>query len=475
MNVPSQTLLIRSARLMDRAGPADILIEAGRIAAIGPGLAAPPAARMIDARDRLATPGLVNAHWHSPMQLSPGTSDRMNHKVFMWENQVDTANRSQEEIYLSAVIGCLQMLKSGTTSVIDHFPEQGFGLDDVATVVRAYADCGMRAVVALRIFDGEYSDIVPPPDRMSDELREALKTGNTLAPRPMRDSLDLVRAAIEKFDRTAGRIRVFPAPSNPVRCSDALLVACQDMAERLDTGVHCHLLETRTQAELAARAYGRTMVEHMEAIGAFSGRWSCAHCNWVSGPEIAIMGRRGAVAVFNPESNLKIGSGIPPIPKLLGAGAPCAVGTDGASTNDNLILQDAMQLVAILHRAGEADRRRWVTVDDAIAMATTGGAKAMLEPELGRLTPGAKADLVLYDLSAPWWVPLNDPAQQFVFGERGGSVDTVIVDGRIVVEQGRALTIDEKAVLAAAKSILPGVRSRNAGVRAIAEAVAALE
>jgi len=226
MNAPSQTLLIRGASLLDRAGPADILIEAGRIAAIGPSLA-PPATRTIEARDRRAAPGLVNAHWHSPMQLSPGTSDRMNHKVFMWENQVDTAHRSPEEIYLSAVIGCLQMLKSGTTSVIDHFPEQGFGLDDVATVVKAYEDCGMRAVVALRIFDGAYSDIVPPPERMTDELRAALKTGNTLAPRPAQESLDLVRAAIEKFDRTAGRIRVFPAPSNPVRCSDALLVVCQ--------------------------------------------------------------------------------------------------------------------------------------------------------------------------------------------------------------------------------------------------------
>jgi cytosine/adenosine deaminase-related metal-dependent hydrolase len=195
----------------------------------------------------------------------------------------------------------------------------------------------------------------------------------------------------------------------------------------------------------------------------------------VSEAEIAIMGRRGAVAVFNPESNLKIGSGIPPIPALLAAGVPCAIGTDGASTNDNLILQDAMQLVAILHRAGEPDRRRWVTVDDAIGMATTGGAKAMLEPELGRIVPGAKADLVLYDLSAPWWVPLNDPAQQWVFGERGGSVDTVIVDGKVVVENGRALFIDEKAVLNAAREILPGVRKRNSGVRAIAAAVAALE
>jgi cytosine/adenosine deaminase-related metal-dependent hydrolase len=476
----AETLLIRNAAWVLTGagrgiGSTDILIQAGRIAAIAPDLAAPPQARCIDARDRLVTPGLVNAHWHSPMQLSPGTSDRMNHKVFMWENQVDTANRSQEEIYLSAVVGCLQMLKSGTTAVIDHFPEQGFGIDDVATVVKAFEDCGMRAVVALRIFDGEYSDIIPPTDRITPVLREALTTGNTLAPRPMQDSLDLVRAAIGKFDRTAGRIRIFPAPSNPVRCSDELLVACQDIAASLDTGVHCHLLETRTQAELAARAYGRSMVEHMDAIGAFSGRWSCAHCNWVSEAEIAIMGRLGAVAVFNPESNLKIGSGIPPIPALLAAGVPCAVGTDGASTNDNLILQDAMQLVAILHRAGEPDRRRWVTVDDAIAMATTGGAKAMLEPELGRLVPGAKADLVLYDLSAPWWVPLNDPAQQWVFGERGGSVDTVIVDGKVVIENGRALFIDEKAVLNAAREILPGVRKRNSGVRAIAAAVAALE
>jgi 5-methylthioadenosine/S-adenosylhomocysteine deaminase len=475
----TEPLLIRNAAcVLTGAGTehgSDILVEAGRITAIGPNVVAPPASRVIHAHNHLVAPGLVNAHWHSPMQLSPGTSDRMNHKVFMWENQVDTANRSKEEIYLSAVVGCLQMLKSGTTAVIDHFPEQGFGLDDVETVVKAFRDCGMRAVVALRIFDGEYSDIVPPPDRMTDELRAALAGGNTLQPRPMQESLDLVRAAIGQFDRTAGRIRVFPAPSNPVRCSDALLVACQEMAEDLDTGVHCHLLETRTQAELAARAYGRSMVEHMERIGAFSGRWSCAHCNWVSEAEIAIMGKLGAVAVFNPESNLKIGSGIPPIPALLAAGVPCAVGTDGASTNDNLILQDAMQLVAILHRAGEPDRRRWVTVDDAIAMATTGGAKAMLEPELGRLVPGAKADLVLYDLSAPWWVPLNDPAQQWVFGERGGSVDTVIVDGKVVVENGRVLTIDEKAVLNAAKSILPNVRNRNTGVRAIAQAVAALE
>ncbi len=477
----ASTVLIRGVEAMllgggaEARGGGDILVEGGRITAIGHRLAAPPGARIVDGVGKLAAPGLVNAHWHSPMQLSPGTADRMNHKVFMWENQVDTASRSQEEVYLSAVLGCLAMLKSGTTATIDHFPEQGFGLEEVATVVRAYRDCGLRAVVALRIFDGAYSDILPPADRITPELAAALAAGNPLDPRPLAETLELVEAAITGFDHSDGRIRVFPAPSNPVRCSDELLVAVEQLAQRYDTGVHCHLLETRAQVALAQARYGTTQVQHMTRIGAFSGRWSCAHCNWVDDADISLMARHQAVAVFNPESNLKIGSGVPPIPKLVAAGVPCAIGNDGVSTNDNLVLQDAMQLAAIIHRPAEPDRSRWTTVGDVIAMATTGGARAMLEPDLGRLAAGQKADIVLYDLATPWWTPLNDPAQQLVFGERGGAVDTVMVDGRVLVEGGRCLTIDEAAVIAAARDLLPRIRARNGGIGAIAAAVAALE
>src|SRR5258708_14513114 len=200
------------------------------------------------------------------------------------------------------------------------------------------------------------------------------------------------------------------------------------------------------------------MLEHMEAIGAYSGRWSNAHCNWVADADIAIMARHQAIAVFNPESNLKIGSGVPPIPKLVAAGVPCALGADGVSTNDNAIMHDAMTLAAILHRPQEPNRSRWVTVEQALAMGTTGGAAAMLEEDLGRIEVGAKADLVLYDLSEPWWTPLNHAAQQLVFGERGGGVRTVIVDGRVLIEDGRTLTIDEPAIVAAARDILPRVR-----------------
>ncbi|MFO1151938.1 MAG: amidohydrolase family protein [Alsobacter sp.] len=477
----SSTIVIRNAAVVLAEpgrvlqGPLDILVHDGLVAAVGPDLVAPPGAEVVDASGRLVAPGLVNAHWHSPMQLSHGTSDMTNHKVFMWENQVDTANRTPQEIYASAMAGCLQMLKTGTTSVIDHFPEQGFTVDDVGVVVKAFEDCGMRAVVALRIFDEPYNDILPPVEQRGPELLAALQYGNTLAPRPLQESLDIVREAITLFDRRAGRIRIFPAPSNPVRCSDALLTGCEEIARRHDTGVHCHMLETRAQATIAQQRYGTTVIQHMARIGAYSGRWSNAHCNWVADEDIAIMADLGAVAVLNPESNLKIGSGVPPVPRLVAAGVPCALGTDGASTNDNLILQDAMQLAAILHRPMEPDRRRWVTVKDVMTMATAGGAKAMLEPELGRLVPGAKADLVLYDLAATWWRPLNDAEQQFVFSERGGSVDTVMVAGRIVLRGGRSTLVDEDALLAETRDILASVRQRNEGVAAIARAVGAIE
>ena len=236
----------------------------------------------------------------------------------MWENQVDTANRSKEEIYLSAVVGCLQMLKSGTTAVIDHFPEQGFGLDDVETVVKAFEDCGMRAVVALRIFDGEYSDIVPPPDRMTGELRAALATGNTLKPRPIAGE-PRSRARGDRAIRPHRR----PHPRFPGAVQSGALL--RRAARRLPGhgGEPRHRRALPSARRRARRPSSRRAPMAAPWSSTWSGsarsarRWSCAHCNWVSEPEIAIMGRLGAVAVFNPESNLKIGSGMPPIPALL--------------------------------------------------------------------------------------------------------------------------------------------------------------
>jgi cytosine/adenosine deaminase-related metal-dependent hydrolase len=181
---------------------------------------------------------------------------------------------------------------------------------------------------------------------------------------------------------------------------------------------------------------------------------------------------RGVVAVLNPESNARIGTGLARAPELLRRGVTLALGTDGASANDNMVLHEAMRAVATSHRAGEPDRGRWITARDALRMATAGGAAALRRPGLGAIAPGAPADLVLYRLDAPWWVPLNDPVAQLVFAETGGAVDTVMIDGRIVVESRKVTTFDTEALAVEVRAMTASLRKRNADLFDVANEIA---
>jgi cytosine/adenosine deaminase-related metal-dependent hydrolase len=464
-----ESLCIRDVLVLDPAAPTlperrDVIVVDGRIAA-EPGV---EPARVIDGRDRLLIPGLVNAHTHSPLNPLKGTGDVLSHPAFMWLNQADTAARTPDEVRLSALLGCIEHLLAGTTAVIDHFPEQNFSERDIDAVVDAYRIAGLRALIALRIFDQDYGDIIPP-----EGLPPALADANPLAPLPLEESLAVVDAAIARHDRCAGgRIRVCPAPSNPSRCSDAMLSAVARLAERRDTAVHTHLLETQVQAEIAARRYGTTMVKHLDRLGLLTRRLSCAHTIWIADEDIALMAERQAIAVHNPESNLKIGAGIAPVARMLHAGMTVALGTDGASTNDNLDLHEVMRLAIMLARPFERDRRRWPTSADALAMATAAGGKAMLEDGLGTLVPGAPADFVLHDLSAAFWTPLNDPLHQLVFGGSASTVDTVIVGGRVLVEGRRIVAFDTAPVLAEARHLVRHLRARNHALHASAARIA---
>ncbi len=463
-------ILLRNGTVLTLAGGdevlanTDVLVEGGRIAAIGRVSEAVAATceRIIDVSGKLVVPGFVNGHLHSPATLCPGTVDAVSHPIFMWLNQADSAARTPREVYVSVMLGCLQMLMTGTTGVIDHFPEQNFSPADVEAAVKAYEDSGMRAVVALRIFDGEYDDIFPDPAKAPPGLIERLQTISPLRPQPLGKTLDLVEDSIARWNGRAGRIGIFPAPSNPSRCSDALLTASQEIAERHDVGVHTHLLETAAQDRIARAKYGCSMVEHLDRLGVLTHRLSCAHSNWVTEDDMVRMARVGAVAVHNPESNLKFATGLAPIRAMKRLGVPVSLGTDGASHNDNLIMHNVLQIVAILHRYGEPDRSQWIVARDALRMATEGGARAMLlADEIGTIAVGRRADLVVYDLSAPWWIPFNDPIQQLVHAENGSSVDTVLVDGRIVVEGKKMVAFDGEAIKAEAASMLGEIRRRN--------------
>ena len=470
-NIEIRNVLVLNSIYGEPAQRRDVLVQGNRIVSVTaprPRAADVPG-RIIDGRDKLLLPGLINAHTHSPLNLLKGTGDVLDHPAFMWRNQADTVGRTPDEIRLSTLLGCIEHLLNGTTAVIDHFPEQGFSDGDVDAVVSAYEIAGLRALVALRIYDRDYGDIIP-----AGGLPASLEANNPLAPQPLQASLALVEAAIAAHaGKAGGRIDICPAPSNPMRCSDALLEAVRDISARYDTVVHTHLLETCVQTEIARDRYGTTTVRHLDRLGLLNSRLSCAHTIWIDDDDIALMSERGAIVVHNPESNLKLGAGVAPLTRMLRAGLTVALGTDGASTNDNLDMHEVMRIAAMLQRPFELDRTRWPTAHDALTMATVAGARAIRRPGLGSIAPGAIADLVLHDLSAASWVPLNDPTYQLVFAASGGSVDTVIVDGRILVDGGRIVAFDPVPILAEARHLAGTLRERNRALHDFAAHVAA--
>jgi 5-methylthioadenosine/S-adenosylhomocysteine deaminase len=389
--------------------------------------------------------------------------------------QAYTSNRTPEEIYLCAMLNCIQMLLSGTTAAIDHFPGQRFGPDEIDAVMRASRDSGMRIALGMRFFDAEFDDIFPRGRPIPDDLKEDIRRVGPLKPQPLDGLRELMDDSIQRWNGTDGRLSMFPAPSNPERCTDAALQICAELAEKHDVGIHTHLLEAKVQADLTKEKYGCTMVEHLIRLGVFSHRWSCAHSNWVSDSDIDLMVEAGAVAIHNPESNFKLGSGVAPVPRMLERGLTVALGTDGSSANDNLLMHEAMRFAAIINRPHQPKRAEWISSRDVWRMATTGGANAMLQGDsIGEICVGKRADLVLYRLDVSWWRPVNDVISQMVFAETGGSVDTVMVDGNILVEGGRITAFDADAILDQIEPMMKNVRERNKDIFNVAERMSAL-
>ena len=451
-----EPLLIRNALVvtLDAANTvhqaADVLIENGAITAIGSieGRRASAARRIIDGTGKMLVPGFVNAHTHSPATLIHGTGDRLSHPAHMWMNQAYTANKTPREIYVSAMLGCIQMLLSGTTAALDHFPGQSCTVEDVDAALSAYRDSGMRAVLGVRFYDAEFGDIMPRAGSVPAEVAAEIRRLSPLDPMPLQDVRAVMEGAIARWHGTDGRLAVFPAPSNPERCSDDALLLCRELAERHGLGIHTHLLESRVQADNARRLYGCTMVEPLDRLGLLGRFLSCAHAIWLEPADIE---------------------------RLAASGAGVALGTDGAGTNDNLIMHEALRLAAMLHRPALDAREDWLGANDVLPMATSGGAAALLEADrLGRIEAGLHADLVLYRLDAPWWVPLNDPQGQLVFAENGSSVDMVIVAGRILVEDGRITAFDAAAILEEARPMMTAILARNADLHALAGRMAEL-
>jgi len=430
-------------------------------------------AKVIDASNKLVTPGLVNAHTHSPLALAKGSFDVLDHPRFMWRNQADTANRTPREIYLSTLLSAIEMINSGTTSVIDNFPEQNFGKEDIQAVIQAYSDAGLRANIALRVFDKEYSDILPrDPSVLPSELKLAIQQ-SPLCAHNYKETLQTCEWAVERYNNSAnGRISIMIAPSAPLRCTDEFLKEIATFVKKKDIGVHTHLLESKIQQEISQRVYGQTIVEHLMDVGLLNSRLSCAHSIWLTEHDIDLMAENLVTVVHCPLSNLKLGSGIAPIIKLYQQGVNVALGTDGASTNDGLNMLETIKYATLLQRCTGFPIKDWLTAEEMLRIATRNGATAMLKREsIGAIKKGKKADLVLFNLHSLPFTPMNNIVNHLIYCATPQAVDSVIVDGTVLMQEGQLTTIDKCKIMEEARLVWREIKIRNHALYDFAEQV----
>jgi 5-methylthioadenosine/S-adenosylhomocysteine deaminase len=352
--------------------------------------------------------------------------------------------------------------------VLDHFAgNAACRFMGAGAAVQAMRDLGLRHVAALTITDKNYEDTIPlgaTAATLGDEIKRmsANETKNTKA------WLDECEEFIETFHAPEKLTTACPGPSAVQRCTDELLGGAAAIAAKEKLPVHIHLAETKAQAVQGMTLYGHSLLRHLESLGIVGANLSCAHSIWIEEEDVALLAQRGATPVHNPASNLRIGSGLAKVKEFLAAGANVALGTDGSASNDGQNMFDALRLAALIHNEAGTDFNQWVTPLQALAMATRNGAQAF-GLDAGVIGTGKLADLVLLRRDVPAFTPLNDVVNQMVFCENGGDVDTVIVNGEIVVEGGRSTKVDEKEVLRLAQQartrLEPGMQRELAAAK----------
>jgi len=470
------TTIIRGGRVLDVAGrraePGDVLVEGDTIREVGrPGLPAPAGATLIDARDRLVMPGLVNAHTHGHGGLARGLiGDRVPLELLLTQAAALNGNRTLEDKRLSALLSAVEMVRRGCTAFYDlhvEFPVPT--VEGLHAVARAYLDVGIRAVVAPMMADRTLYAALPglmealPPDARA-------RVGALAAP-PWETSIAACRELLRAWPFDRDRVRPALGPTIPLHCSDEFLVACRDLAREHDVALQTHLAESKTQAVVGRARYGKTLAAHLGDLGLLGPRFSAAHGVWLDRDDVRRLADAGAGVSHNPLSNLRLGSGIAPVRMMLDAGLRVGIGTDSASSADAQNMFECVRLAAYLSRVRTPDYERWIGVWEALAMATEGSAGVLGMERIGRLAPGYKADVVLLDLAHVNYVPLNDLAVQLVMGETGAAVDSVMIGGRMVLERGRLLTVDEAKLRARAEEARARLAAANAEARAAAAAL----
>jgi len=468
--------IIRGGRVLDidkgTAAPADILIADDTIAQIGPpGLAAPDGATVISAERKLIHPGLVNAHTHAHGNLAKGMGDRWTLELLLTAAPWLTGHRTADDIHLTAQLGAVEMVLKGCTACYDLFVE--FPLptrEGIARVAAAYQEVGMRAVIAPMVADRTFYEAIPGlADALPDVLRERVAA---LRLPPGAATLDAIRSALQDWSFDRDRVRPAVAPTIPHHCSDDFITGCAALARDFDIGLQSHVAESKVQAIAGMRHYGKTLTAHLDELGIIGPHFTVAHGVWLDNDDMARLGDRGASIAHNPGSNMRLGAGLADARAMLDARVNLGIGTDGANCSDNQNMYEAMRLASFVSKVQGPEWRRWMTTREVALAATEGSARALgFGDRIGRIARGYQADLVLLDLDHPNWLPLNNPVNQLVHSEDGNAVHSVMIAGRMVVENRRVLTVDMERLRDRVEAARERLAAANADNRRLYDAL----
>jgi len=427
-----------------------LAVEGGRISAIGTSaelLAQYPAARRTNLQGRVVIPGLVNAHVHLAQAMIRGCADDM--ELIDWLGKrvwVLQGNYTEDDGRASAELCILEMLKSGTTAFVESMLAGRYGFDGIAEVVLS---SGIRAALAKIVMDT--STYATRDNWMYPGMVEDRDT-------TLRDTL----AMHDKWDGAGdGRLKVWFGPRTPGGVSLELYRQITELARQRQMGITVHLAEVQADRTFLKDKYGLSPAEFAESAGLVGPQVLLVHAVWMDAQDIGILSRTGTHVAHNPASNSKLASGIAPIAEMLSSGVNVALGTDGGPSNNTYDLVREMRLASYLQKARTLDPLA-LPAEAVLEMATIGGARAMgLQDHIGSLEVGKHADFVVFDLDRPHTTPCTDPVSTLVYAAAGSDVTMVVIGGRVVVRDGRVLTMDEDRILQEA-----GERSRQLWERA---------
>lgn len=420
------TILIKNAFILNsdnsESKKQSLLIKNDIIAEISDEIDENNVDKIIDAEGKILLPGLINTHTHLSMTLFRGLADDLS--LDSWLNDhiwPMEANLNGDYCYIGALLGAVELIKSGTTTFSDMY----FYMEDVA---RAIDDAGIRAVLSYGMID--FGD----EERRKNEINE---------------NLSLFKNCNGMAD---GRIKVFLGPHSPYTASEELLVQVRQLADEYNMGIHIHVSETEKEINDSLDEKNLRPFEYLDKIGLLGHDVVAAHCVWLSDKEIEIIKKHDVKISHNPCSNMKLASGIAPISKLIENDICVSIGTDGASSNNNLDLIEELKTASLLQKVSTLDPKV-LNSSQSLAMGTIEGAKALgLDSEIGSIEVGKKADIILIDTNSANMVPDSSSlSSNIIYSANGSNVDTTICNGKILMENKKLTVLDEQEIFEKAK------------------------